>query len=119
MEARRSDRGASAATPRKYCSGACRSRKVRPVDRALEASILDLLSRRAGGASICPSEAAKEVFLGEASGDEDGWRTLMEPARCAARRLVARGAVEITQKNQVVDPSTAKGPIRVRVARKS
>jgi hypothetical protein len=39
----------------------------------------------------------------------------MEPARQAARRLVARGAVEITQGGRPVDPSTAKGPIRVRL----
>jgi hypothetical protein len=38
----------------------------------------------------------------------------MEPARAAARRLVARGEVEITQGGRVVDPSTAKGPLRVR-----
>ncbi len=117
MEARRSDRGASSATPRKFCSAACRKRKVRPVDRALEAAILELLDARASTASICPSEAAKSVFLEVGNGEEDGWRALMEPARCAARRLVAQGAVEITQKSHVVDPSTAKGPIRIRSAR--
>jgi len=41
----------------------------------------------------------------------------MEPVRMAARRLVARGEAEITQKGSVVDPSTAKGPIRVRLPR--
>jgi hypothetical protein len=44
----------------------------------------------------------------------DDWRSLMEPARAAARRLVAAGEVEITQGGRVVDPSTADGPIRVR-----
>ncbi len=44
--------------------------------------------RRVGPAMICPSEAA--------------------------RRLVVAGLVEITQSGRVVDPSTAKGPIRVR-----
>jgi hypothetical protein len=39
----------------------------------------------------------------------------MEPARSAARRLVAAGEAEITQGGHVVDPSTAKGPIRVRL----
>jgi hypothetical protein len=39
----------------------------------------------------------------------------MEPSRRAARRLVAQGLVEITQKGRVVDPSTAKGPIRIRL----
>ncbi len=38
----------------------------------------------------------------------------MEPARSAARRLVAEGSVVITQKGHIVDPSTAKGPIRIR-----
>ena len=78
-------------------------------DSDLEAAILELLAGRAGGASICPSEAARAVAEGE-----DTWKELMEPARRAARRLVAAGEVEITQKGRVVDPSTAKGPIRVR-----
>jgi hypothetical protein len=38
----------------------------------------------------------------------------MEPVRRAARRLVAAGEAEITQGGNVVDPSTAKGPIRIR-----
>jgi hypothetical protein len=37
----------------------------------------------------------------------------MEPARRAARRLVAQDQVRILQKGRVVDPSFAKGPIRV------
>lgn len=94
----------------RYCSDACRRRKVRPVDRDLEAAILDLLADRAAGATICPSEAARRV-----GGDEDeAWRELMEPARRAARRLVAAGEVDILQRGHVVDPSTAKGPIRIR-----
>jgi len=86
----------------KYCSDACRKRGIRPVDEKLTASIRDLLDARAASATICPSEAARAV------GGED-WRDLMEPARRAARRLVAIGEVEITQRGQVVDPSTAKG----------
>lgn len=93
-----------------YCSDACRKRKVRPVDRALEGSIRTLLAARAATATICPSDAARDVY----DGDDDGWRELMEPARRAARRLVAAGEVDITQKGSVVDPSTAKGPIRIR-----
>jgi len=106
----------------RYCSDACRKRKVRPVDTALEAAILDLLSRRSAGATICPSEAAKVVggqgdSDGDLGGDADGddWREMMEPARRAARRLVAKGTVVITQGGKVVDPSTAKGPIRIRL----
>lgn len=92
----------------RYCSDRCRKRRLRPVDTALEDAIRALLGRRAGGATICPSEAARAV-------DADGWRDLMEPARAAARRLVASGEVEITQSGRVVDASTAKGPIRVRL----
>jgi hypothetical protein len=33
----------------------------------------------------------------------DTWRELMEPARMAARRLVASGEVEILQQGRVVD----------------
>ncbi|QWC84902.1 DUF2256 and DUF3253 domain-containing protein [Nocardioidaceae bacterium] len=97
----------------RYCSDACRARKVTDVDKRLEASLLSLLERRARTATVCPSEAARQVG-GE---DEEAWRPLMEPARAAARRLVAAGEVEITQRGQVVDPSTATGPIRVRRAR--
>lgn len=79
-------------------------------DDALEAALLALLERRAAGATVCPSEAARRV----AGSDEDAWRPLMEPARAAARRLVAAGEVEITQRGHVVDPDAVRGPIRVR-----
>lgn len=91
----------------RYCSKACRARKLRAVDEELERVIVDLLDGRSG--SICPSDAARIV-------DSEGWRNLMEDARMAARRLVASGDVEITQNGRVVDPSTAKGPIRIRRA---
>ena len=95
----------------RYCSDACRRHKLTATDEALEASILDLLDARAESATICPSEAARAV-------DPEGWRDLMEPARQAARRLVARDEVEITQGGHVVDPSHAKGPIRIRRVRR-
>lgn len=79
-------------------------------DERLDRAILTLLDQRAPGATICPSEAARAV-----GGEE--WRSLMEPARAAARRLVSRGEVEITQGGQPVDGPTAKGPIRVRLIR--
>ena len=78
-------------------------------DGRLEQTIVDLLAQRADGATICPSDAARAV------GEED-WRTLMEPARQAARRLVDRGTVVVTQGGEVVDPATARGPIRIRRA---
>ena len=94
----------------RYCSDACRGRRVGHVDVELEDAIRALLGERAGDASICPSEAARRV------GGEDGWRALMEPARAAARRLVARGEIAMTQGGARVDPSTARGPVRLRRA---
>ena len=81
--------------------------KVAPVDRALEQSIRSLLSSRALDATICPSDAARAV-------GGESWRELMEPARRAARRLVEAGEVVITQRGVVVDPTAARGPIRIR-----
>jgi len=95
----------------RYCSDACRRRGVTAQDRELETTILALLAQRAASSTICPSDAARAV------GDDD-WRDLMEPARRAARRLVDAGEVEITQKGSVVDPSTARGPIRIRKMRR-
>ena len=77
------------------------------VGRQLEATILDLLARRAPTSTICPSDAARAV------GDDD-WRALMEPARQAAQRLVDAGQVDITQHGTPVDLATARGPIRIR-----
>ncbi|MEW2166508.1 DUF3253 domain-containing protein [Streptomyces sp. NPDC007084] len=81
--------------------------------RRLERVILELLDRRAPTASICPSDAARAVH----EGDDDGWRALMEPARRAARRLVAAGEVEITQGGRPVTSAEVHGPIRIRRCR--
>ncbi|MFK4070344.1 DUF3253 domain-containing protein [Streptomyces sp. NPDC029674] len=85
----------------------------RRTDRRLERAILELLERRRPSATICPSDAARAVY----EGDDDGWRALMEPARRAARRLVAAGEVEITQGGRPVRPADARGPIRIRRVR--
>lgn len=92
----------------RHCSNACRRRGVRPLDQELETTILSLLSDRPRGATICPSEAARAV-----GGDD--WRPLMERARAAARRLQAEGRAVMTQGGRPADPSTAKGPIRIRL----
>lgn len=105
-----------------FCSTSCRRHGVTDVDRQLEKSILQLLAGRSAKSTICPSEAARAVTADasrdrshDGSREDDAWRELMEPARRAARRLVAAGRVQITQRGQVVDPSTARGPIRIRV----
>lgn len=79
-------------------------------DPRLVTSIRALLAQRAEGATICPSEAARAV-----GGDD--WRALMQPARDAARELVDAGEVEVTQRGEVVDVTTARGPVRIRRVR--
>ena len=100
----------------KFCSDACRAHKPGAGDAALEETILRMLRQRGAGKTICPSEAARTVAGGgEMSNDRAAWEPLMEPARAAARRLVAAGSIVVTQGGHVVDPSTAKGAIRLRL----
>ena len=98
----------------KFCGDACR-RASRADYAAVEAAVLALLRERdpagTGGTSACPSEVARRLW-------PDDWRPHMEDVRRAAQRLVARGKVEMTQGGRVVDPSTAKGPVRLRRARR-
>ena len=75
-----------------------------------EDAIRALLERRAAGKTICPSEAARAV------GGDDGFREHMDPVRAAAREMVARGEIEVTQRGVVVDLDAARGPIRLRRA---
>lgn len=96
----------------KFCSDACRRKRVGEQDRQLESAILRLLQERGAGKTICPSEAARVVA---GSDERTVWEALMEPARAAARRLVADERIVITQGGHVVDGSTAKGPIRLRL----
>ncbi|MFS8197546.1 DUF3253 domain-containing protein [Streptomyces sp. CWNU-52B] len=82
----------------------------RRLEQRLERAVLELLDHRAPTSTICLSDAARAVRT-----KEDGdWRDLMEPARRAARRLVDAGEVEITQGGRPVEPSEARGPIRIR-----
>ena len=94
----------------KFCSQTCSG--YTPGERLdeLEAAILELLTERGPGKTICPSEAAKRVGGNEARRD---WEGLMEPAREAARRLAKAGRLRVTQKGKVVDATEAKGPIRL------
>ena len=80
---------------------------VDDVDARLERASGALLDDRRAGATICPSEAARVV-------DPQGWRELMPAARAAAGRLAAAGRVEVTQRGEVVDVGTARGPVRIR-----
>jgi len=95
------------------CSEKCRRTRLTEEDRALEEAILALLDERRRGATICPGEAARRLRPEDAPAS---WRTLMPRVRNAARRLAAKGQVVFTQGGRVVDPSTARGPVRLRRA---
>ncbi len=77
--------------------------------KAAEAAIGDLLADRAAGRTICPSEAARRL------GGDDGFRELMPLVRDAAAAMVARGELEVTQRGRVVEPLSARGPVRLRL----
>jgi hypothetical protein len=47
--------------------------------------------------------------------EKESWRLLMASARNAARRLAARNQIVFMQSGRLVDPSTAKGPIRLKL----
>lgn len=81
-----------------------------PNSAALTSKIRELLSARSADSSICPSDVARAM-------KPDDWRPLMDPVREAAAALVDAGEVEITQKGEVVDLGTVRGPIRIRWAR--
>ena len=103
----------------RHCSDACRGVSAGSRDEELEAAILTLLSERGRDKTICPSEAAKLAAAEEGGWErtppQTVWQPLMVAARAAARRLAARGKIVITQRGAVVDPDTAKGPIRLRL----
>ncbi|MEM7309155.1 MAG: DUF3253 domain-containing protein [Planctomycetota bacterium] len=85
-------------------------RPERPTDsQAVERALIARLERSAPGASICPSEVAR-IVGGVA------WRAFMEPVREAGRRLAMLGQVEFLQRGAVIEPASARGPIRLRRA---
>ncbi len=91
----------------KYCSEKCRRSKKAT---NYEGDILQLLQARGAGKTICPSEVLSE-------GQKQD-KAIMELVRQSARRLVAKQQIEIMQKGKIVDPSSAKGPIRLKLKTK-
>lgn len=91
----------------KYCSEKCRRNKNKT---NYEHQILDLLKVRGADKTICPSEILPD--------DQKQNKEMMEAVRASARLLVSQGLIVITQKGQIVDPSTAKGPIRLKLIKR-
>jgi hypothetical protein len=92
----------------KFCSDECKRNKNNFEYRS---QILALLSLRQAGQTICPSEVLKM--------EEKSNKVLMEHVRRSARLLAHAGLIEITQKGQRVNPDDFKGPIRLRLKKKS
>ena len=80
-----------------------------PERERLRRAILDLLARRDPGKTICPSDAARAVAGARP------FAPLMDATRAAASELVAEGALEVTQRGEVVDLASVRGPIRLRL----
>ncbi|MDR7193936.1 DUF3253 domain-containing protein [Luteimonas terrae] len=78
-------------------------------DVRIASEIRALLSERASGASICPSEVARRLHTSPA------WRDAMADVRRVAKALALDGVVRITQSDAVLDPDAPiVGPIRLR-----
>jgi hypothetical protein len=81
-----------------------------PEQPVIREKILELLKAQSEGKTICPSDAARAL-----AGDR--FRPLMQPVRDAAIELADQGRIEVTQRGAVIDPRTARGPIRYRLIR--
>jgi hypothetical protein len=76
-------------------------------DRRIRKTITGLLAQRQPGATICPSEAARELA-------PEHWRPLMPQVRGVAVAMAAEGLLEIRQRGEVVAPDAPlRGPIRL------
>jgi hypothetical protein len=75
-------------------------------DDPIETAILQLVDKRGPNKSICPSEAAREVF-------GDDWNSHMRHVRSAAIHLARQGAIQILRKGKPVDPDNFKGVYRL------
>ncbi len=76
---------------------------------AARAAVLALLARRAPGATICPSEAARA--LAAAAGTPGRWRDQMAAVHRAVDALAAAGSVRLSWKGAAL-PARA-GPYRI------
>lgn len=69
-------------------------------------AILELVSLRGVGKTICPTEAAQAV-------SPEHWRKLLVDVRAEAVRLAKAGEINIYRKGKPVDPDTFKGVYRL------
>ncbi|MEO1695214.1 MAG: DUF3253 domain-containing protein [Pseudomonadota bacterium] len=83
-------------------------------DAEIADAILQLCTVRGPDKTICPSEAARAVTPADAP--SGAWRAVMDDVRRVGADLAARGRITVMQKGAPVDPTTARGAIRYRIA---
>tara|TARA_B100001559_G_scaffold318139_1_gene324676 strand:- start:862 stop:1242 length:381 start_codon:yes stop_codon:yes gene_type:complete len=91
----------------KYCSNACRKRKLSKTDQQIENTILELLEIQTYPTSLSTDQVADFLDFGDD-------KNLLESIKRAARRLEAKSFVIITQDGKRVDSSKAKGHLQIR-----
>ena len=91
----------------KYCSNACRKRKLSKIDQQIENSILELLEAETYSNPLSTDQIADFLDFGND-------KNLLESIKRAARRLEMKSFVIITQDGKRVDSSTAKGHFQIR-----
>lgn len=91
----------------RYCSRACKG-GLNAQDKEIEAVIVNLLEKLKVGSSICPTQVVQII-------DPDLMGNCLEPVRRGARRLYARGVIDITQEGRSIDHLNFKGAIRLRL----
>ena len=91
----------------KYCSKACRKRKLSKIDQQIENTILELLETQTYPTPLSTGQIANLLDFGDD-------KNLLESIKRAARRLEAKSFVIITQDGKRVDSSKAKGHLQIR-----
>ncbi|MBS1815269.1 MAG: DUF3253 domain-containing protein [Acidobacteria bacterium] len=77
-----------------------------------QSAIMRLLRQRGEGKTICPSEAARALAE---NNDPAAWQPKMRVVHAAAQRLAERGLLDVMQHGQIIDLSSARGPVRLRL----
>ena len=104
----------------RYCSSSCRSRGVTAEDRRIEETIRSLVAGAPRGVTeaevltVLAAPVAGRTTPDDRKRSGGGSVTPQEAVRRAARRLVGGHEVDMVQSGQVVDPSTATGPVVLR-----
>ena len=88
----------------KYCSAKCRKERLETKQVKLEEFILEKLT---SVTNICPSQISSEFY------GKEKMKQMMEPIRCACRRLHLNKKLKITQKKKPISSLNFRGPIRL------